>query len=132
MLDWVKEKAEILKGYGIETHPLKTEFAFSDFKTDANGLVPVIVTDKDTGEVLMLAYMNADSYFASIQLGIMTYYSRSRQELWLKGETSGHFQIIDSMMIDCDNDTILAKVAQIGAACHTGNYSCFYRELAVH
>ena len=77
----------------------------------------------------MVAYMNQEAYEKTLRGGRMTYYSRSRQELWIKGETSGHFQYVQSLSIDCDNDTILAKVRQIGAACHTGNRSCFYREM---
>ena len=103
---------------------------FSDFKLLDNGLIPVVVQDYRTNEVLMVAYMNEDSYKMTIDTGKMTYYSRSRKKLWLKGETSGHFQYVKSLMIDCDNDTILAKVRQIGAACHTGNRSCFFKELA--
>ena len=77
----------------------------------------------------MLAYMNEEAFNQTVKTGRMTYYSRSRQELWIKGETSGHYQYVSSLDIDCDNDTILAKVRQIGAACHTGNRSCFYRNL---
>lgn len=77
----------------------------------------------------MLAYMNEEAYDRTIETGRMTYYSRSRQELWIKGETSGHYQYVKALHLDCDNDTILAKVEQIGAACHTGNYSCFFQEL---
>ena len=77
----------------------------------------------------MLAYMNKEAFEMTIRTGRMTYFSRSRQELWVKGMTSGHFQYVKQLLIDCDQDTILAKVAQIGAACHTGNRSCFYRNL---
>ena len=77
----------------------------------------------------MLAYMNEEAFLHTLECKRMTYYSRSRNELWIKGMTSGHFQYIKSIMIDCDNDTILAKVKQVGAACHTGNHSCFYRSL---
>ncbi len=103
---------------------------FKDFKTDNNGLIPAIVQDYRTNEVLMLGYMNEESFNQTIETGMMTYYSRSRGELWIKGETSGHFQYVKSLDIDCDNDTILAKVRQVGAACHTGNRSCFYTNLA--
>ena len=78
----------------------------------------------------MMAYMNEEAFEKTLATGTMTYYSRSRQKLWLKGETSGHFQYVRSLSIDCDNDTILAKVHQIGAACHTGNRSCFFTSLA--
>ena len=102
---------------------------WADFKLNSDGMVPVIAQDYETGDVLMLAYMNEEAYNMTCETGRMTYYSRSRNELWIKGMTSGHFQYIKSIMIDCDNDTILAKVKQIGAACHTGNHSCFYRSL---
>ena len=102
---------------------------FSELKKGADGLVCVVVQDDETNQVLMVAYMNEEAYNMTFETGRMTYYSRSRNELWVKGMTSGHFQYIQSIMIDCDNDTILAKVKQIGAACHTGNFSCFYRSL---
>lgn len=104
---------------------LKSTLDFSTFKKDEHGLVPAIVQDYKTGEVLMLAYMNEESFAKTMELGKMTYYSRSRQELWIKGETSGHYQYVKELKIDCDKDTILAKVEQIGAACHTGNRTCF-------
>jgi phosphoribosyl-AMP cyclohydrolase len=95
------------------------------------GLVPAIVQDAETKEVLMLAYINRESWEATLQTGKATYWSRSRQKLWLKGETSGHFQIIKAVFIDCDDDTILLQVEQLGeAACHTGHKSCFYRKLS--
>jgi phosphoribosyl-AMP cyclohydrolase len=103
--------------------------SFSDFKLNSDGLIPVVVQDYVNNEVLMVAYMNEEAYNHTVNTGVMTYYSRSRQELWIKGETSGHYQYVSSLDIDCDNDTILAKVRQIGAACHTGNRSCFYRNL---
>ena len=95
-----------------------------------DGLVPAIVQDAETKEVLMLAYMNSQSWEATLQTGKATYWSRSRQKLWLKGETSGHFQLIKAIFIDCDDDTILLQVKQLGeATCHTGHKSCFYRKL---
>ncbi|MBP5291628.1 MAG: 1-(5-phosphoribosyl)-5-[(5-phosphoribosylamino)methylideneamino]imidazole-4-carboxamide isomerase [Lachnospiraceae bacterium] len=103
---------------------------FSEFKTDGNGLIPVVVQDDETLEVLMVAYMNEEAYKKTLLSGRMHYYSRSRQTLWLKGETSGHFQDLVSLDIDCDNDTLLARVIQTGAACHTGNHSCFYRRIS--
>ncbi len=102
---------------------------WSDFKLNSDGHVPVIVQDYKTQEVLMLAYMNEESFQQTINTGLMTYYSRSRNELWIKGATSGHLQYVKELTADCDNDTILAKVAQIGAACHTGNRSCFFNEI---
>jgi phosphoribosyl-AMP cyclohydrolase len=97
-------------------------------KTD--GLVPVIVQDYQTGEILMLAYMNPDAFNATLSTGKATYYSRSRQTLWVKGETSGNMQLIKEIRIDCDDDTVLLKVEQLGgAACHTGYRSCFYKKV---
>ena len=119
-----------LKKKNVDVEVFESLIDFSDFKLLDNGLIPVVVQDYRTNEVLMVAYMNEDSYKMTIDTGKMTYYSRSRKKLWLKGETSGHFQYVTSLMIDCDNDTILAKVRQIGAACHTGNRSCFFKELA--
>ena len=119
-----------LKNNGVDIDVFEALIDFSDFKLLDNGLIPVVVQDYRTNEVLMVAYMNEESFNKTIETGKMTYYSRSRQELWLKGDTSGHFQHVKSLMLDCDNDTILAKVRQIGAACHTGSYSCFFKELA--
>lgn len=99
---------------------------FSDFKLNENGLIPCIVQDAENGDVLMMAYMNEESYRMTLESGIMTYWSRSRRELWIKGETSGHYQYVRSLFIDCDQDTLLAKVHQVGAACHTGNRTCFF------
>lgn len=109
---------------------LNCSLSWKEFKTNGDGMVPVIVQDYKTDEVLMLAYMNEESFLKTLELGMMTYWSRSRNELWTKGLTSGHVQYVKTMMIDCDNDTILAKVEQIGAACHTGNRTCFFTELA--
>ncbi len=95
-----------------------------------DGLIPAIVQDAESGEVLMLAYMNKQSWEKTMQTGKATYWSRSRQTLWIKGESSGNFQLVKNIFIDCDNDTILLQVEQIGkAACHTGYKSCFYRKL---
>ena len=99
---------------------------FSGLKLLSNGLIPCIVQDAENGEVLMMAYMNKEAYEKTLETGTMTYYSRSRDELWIKGATSGHYQYLKEFRIDCDNDTLLAKVEQVGAACHTGNRSCFY------
>ena len=98
-----------------------------DFKK-GNGLVPCVVQEED-GTVLMLAYMNAESLARTLETGLATYYSRSRQCLWTKGETSGHYQHVKKICIDCDEDTLLLIVRQDGAACHTGHRSCFYRTL---
>lgn len=94
-----------------------------------NGLVPAIVQDAETKEVLMLAYMNKESLTKTLEGDTSWFYSRSRNELWNKGATSGHFQYVKEIKVDCDNDTILLLVDQVGAACHTGNRSCFYRDL---
>ena len=109
---------------------LKCDFTWADFKTNSHGLVPVVVQDAENDEVLMLAYMNEEAFETTLRLGKMTYWSRSRNELWTKGLSSGHVQYVKQLLIDCDNDTILAKVEQVGAACHTGNRTCFYRTLA--
>ena len=98
-------------------------------KYNEQGLIPAIVQDDASGEVLMLAYMNQEAIDLTIEKKLAHYYSRSRQKLWLKGETSGHFQKVKSFFLDCDNDTILIKVEQIGVACHTGSYSCFFNEI---
>lgn len=119
-----------LKKQGVDVEVFESLIDFSDFKLSEDKLIPVIVQDYRTDEVLMLAYMNEESYQYTLKTGRMTYYSRSREELWVKGETSGHFQYVKKLMLDCDNDTILAKVRQVGAACHTGNRSCFFQELA--
>lgn len=95
----------------------------------SKGLVPVIVQDFKTGEVLMLAYMNEESLRRTIETGTTWFWSRSRQEFWNKGVTSGHFQYVKNISIDCDGDTLLIKVDQVGAACHTGSKSCFYRNI---
>lgn len=96
-----------------------------DIKYDENGLVPAIAQDVGTGEVLMLAYMNEESMKLTLETGYAHYYSRSRKELWKKGETSGHLQEVKGIYYDCDGDSILLKINQVGVACHTGSYSCF-------
>ena len=94
------------------------------------GLVPAIVQDYETGEVLMLAYINREAWEATLSTGKATYFSRSRQKQWIKGETSGNMQIVREIRIDCDEDTVLLKVEQIGgAACHKGYRSCFYKKV---
>lgn len=94
-----------------------------------NGLIPAIVQDSTTKEVLMLAYMSKESLEKTLETGLACYYSRSRQELWTKGETSGHYQHVEAVFVDCDEDTLLLLVKQEGAACHTGHKSCFYRNI---
>lgn len=92
------------------------------------GLIPAIIQHYESGQVLMLAYMNRESFEKTLETGTTWFWSRSRERLWNKGETSGHFQYVKSISFDCDGDTLLIKVDQIGSACHTGNESCFYRE----
>lgn len=99
-----------------------------DFKK-GNGLIPVIVQDAENKDVLMLAYMNEEALQKTLETGLATYWSRSRNALWCKGETSGHYQHVKNILIDCDEDTLLLEVIQDGAACHTGNRTCFYRRL---
>ena len=96
-------------------------------KFDERGLVPAIIQEEGSGRVLMLAYMNAESLKISLETGFTTFWSRSRQKLWKKGETSGHLQKVKSLFYDCDADTLLIIVEQTGPACHTGKKSCFYR-----
>ena len=112
-----------------EAKPLNSKMSFDEFKLNSDGMLTVVVQDHKTNEVLMVAYMTKEAYDKTIETGIMTYYSRSRDELWIKGETSGHYQYVKDLYIDCDRDTLLAKVKQIGAACHTGSYSCFFNEI---
>ena len=121
---------ELCKQNNIKIEQLNPKFTWNELKSNSDGLIPVIVQDYKTNEVLMLAYMNEESYNLTLKTGRMTYYSRSRQSLWLKGETSGHFQYVKSLSADCDFDTILAKVSQVCAACHTGKKSCFFNEIA--
>lgn len=101
----------------------------NEIKYDANGLIPTIVQDADTNEVLMLAYMNAESLALTLSTGETHFWSRSRQALWHKGATSGNIQRVVDIRVDCDADTLLVLVNPAGAACHTGEQSCFYREL---
>lgn len=114
---------------GIPVNTFESAISWSEFKLNSDGLIPVVVQDYKTDEVLMVAYMNEEAFQTTLKTGKMTYWSRSRQELWVKGLTSGHYQYVKSLTLDCDNDTILAKVAQIGAACHTGNKTCFFKPL---
>lgn len=114
---------------GIQVETFEAAYKWDDFKKNSDGMVPVVVQDYRTLEVLMVAYINEEAYNQTLALGKMTYYSRSRQELWLKGATSGHYQYVKSLTADCDMDTILAKVSQVGVACHTGSKSCFFNEI---
>ncbi len=103
-----------------ETRELRPKF-------DADGLIAAIAQDAETGEVLMLAWMNAEALRLTLSTGRATYWSRSRAALWVKGETSGHTQEVAEVRVDCDQDAVLLKVRQTGGACHTGRESCFYR-----
>ena len=118
-----------LSDAGIKMDNFEPKLSWADLNPNEKGLVPTVVQDFQTGEVLMLAYMNEESFDTTIRTGKMTYFSRSRNQLWVKGETSGHIQYVKSLTADCDFDTILAKVSQVGVACHTGAPSCFFNEI---
>ncbi|HEU5048331.1 MAG TPA: phosphoribosyl-AMP cyclohydrolase [Rickettsiales bacterium] len=105
------------------------ETALEKVAFNSDGLVPVIAQRHDTGEVLMLAWMNRESLEITLKTKQMTYWSRSRGKLWRKGESSGHLQTLKEMKVDCDGDTLLASVEQIGPACHTGAPNCFFQDL---
>jgi len=101
-----------------------------NFKFNADGLIPAIIQDHQNGEVLMMAWMNRESLERTIETGRCTYWSRSRQSFWVKGETSGHVQHVKRIAVDCDQDTLLIQVEQVGAACHENYRSCFFRDVA--
>lgn len=126
--DFMNYKAE-LKSKNIKVNVFESPMKFSDFKTNEDSMIPVIVQDYKTDKVLMLAYMNEEAFNNTIATGKMTYYSRSREELWVKGETSGHYQYVKELYMDCDVDTMLAKVRQVGVPCHTGADTCFFNKL---
>ena len=126
--DIMKLKTELSRN-GIKMDNFDPAISWENLKKNSDGLIPVIVQDYTTNDVLMCAYMNEEAFHATINCGKMTYYSRSRQELWMKGEPSGHIQYVKELTADCDFDTILAKVSQVGVACHTGNPSCFFNEI---
>lgn len=105
------------------------EFDMKNIKFDSRGLVPAVVQDAKTGAVLMLAYMNEESVGLTLKTGYTWFWSRSRQELWNKGATSGNLQKVTDMYYDCDGDALLVKVEQKGVACHTGAYSCFHNRM---
>ena len=107
----------------------KTVIRWEELKLNSDGMLPVVVQEDATGQVLMVAYMNREAYEQTLATGKMTYFSRSRKQLWIKGETSGHYQYVRSLKLDCDLDTLLARVDQVGAACHTGAHSCFFRDV---
>ena len=115
---------------GIAMDNFEAALSWEDLKPGSDGLIPVIAQDYLTGEVLMLAYMNEEAFYTTIRIGKMTYWSRSRNELWTKGLSSGHIQYVKSLTADCDYDTLLAKVSQVGGiACHTGNPNCFFHDI---
>ena len=122
--DFFRELESSELGDQVQFRELVERLRFNDA-----GLVPVIAQDFETGKVLMLAWMNRVALEQTISTGFMTYWSRSRQKLWLKGETSGHHQLVQSISFDCDGDAILCKVRQKGSACHTGRKDCFYLDL---
>ncbi|MBM3246237.1 MAG: phosphoribosyl-AMP cyclohydrolase [Candidatus Omnitrophica bacterium] len=105
------------------------KFNIASLKFDKQGLVPAIIQDYKSGEVLMLAYMNKESLRRTLKSGKTCFWSRSRKVYWVKGATSGHYQFVKSIAYDCDLDALLIKVRQVGVACHTGNRSCFYRKI---
>lgn len=113
----------------VKFAPEQIDRFIGQIKFDADGLVPVIAQQQGSGKVLMLAWMNADALRLTLQSGDVTYWSRSRQELWRKGATSGHVQVLRGAMLDCDGDSLLLQVAQTGPACHTGAENCFFVEL---
>lgn len=127
-INFLEIKDEIVsEDYEIDT--FQSSISWSELKLNSDGLIPVIVQDYKTNEVLMLAYMNEEAFHLTLKTGKMTFFSRSRQEIWTKGLTSGHFQYLKALTLDCDNDTMLSKVSQVGVACHTGETSCFFKEL---
>lgn len=127
-MDFIQVKEEG-RNKEIPMNMVESKLKWADFKLNADGMLPVVVQDYKTDEVLMLAYINEEAFEATVRTGKMTYYSRSRKKLWVKGLTSGHYQYVKSLTADCDFDTILAKVSQVGAACHTGNKTCFFNEI---
>ena len=108
----------------------RSPVAIEDLRWDEHGLVPVIAQDAGNGEILMMAWANREALERTLDEGRMVYWSRSRRELWRKGDTSGHVQHWEELRVDCDGDVIVAQIHQEGAACHTGERSCFYRDLA--
>jgi phosphoribosyl-ATP pyrophosphohydrolase/phosphoribosyl-AMP cyclohydrolase len=107
----------------------KAKFNLKNLKFNRQGLIPAIIQDDKTKQVLMLAYMNKTSLERTLKLGRTCFWSRSRRKYWVKGSTSGNYQYVKSVAYDCDTDALLIKVKQVGVACHTGNRSCFYRKI---
>ena len=123
--DFLNFKAQ-LKEEGVNTIVFESAMSFDQFKKNSDGMIPVVVQDYKTDKVLMVAYMNEEAFNLTIKTGKMTYFSRSRNEIWVKGVTSGHFQYVKELSMDCDLDTMLAKVYQVGVPCHTGADTCFF------
>ena len=126
--DFLNFKAQ-LKEEGVNTIVFDSAMSFDQFKKNSDGMIPVVVQDYKTDKVLMVAYMNEEAFNLTIKTGKMTYFSRSRNEIWVKGVTSGHFQYVKELSMDCDLDTMLAKVYQVGVPCHTGADTCFFNTL---
>lgn len=126
--DFLNFKAQ-LKEEGVNTIVFESAMSFDQFKKNSDGMIPVVVQDYKTDKVLMVAYMNEETFNLTIKTGKMTYFSRSRNEIWVKGVTSGHFQYVKELSMDCDLDTMLAKVYQVGVPCHTGADTCFFNTL---
>jgi phosphoribosyl-AMP cyclohydrolase / phosphoribosyl-ATP pyrophosphohydrolase len=116
-------------GNSVQQTDWRTNLKEAELRYDEKGLIPAIVQETGTGQVLMMAYMNRESLEKTLETGETWFFSRSRQELWHKGDTSGHIQQVHQIRYDCDADTLLVTVTQTGAACHTGEKSCFYRDL---
>lgn len=126
--DFLNFKAQ-LKEEGVNTIVFESAMSFDQFKKNSDGMIPVVVQDYKTDKVLMVAYMNKEAFNLTIKTGKMTYFSRSRNEIWVKGVTSGNFQYVKELSMDCDLDTMLAKVYQVGVPCHTGADTCFFNTL---
>lgn len=126
--DFLNFKAQ-LKEEGVNTIVFESAMSFDQLKKNSDGMIPVVVQDYKTDKVLMVAYMNEEAFNLTIKTGKMTYFSRSRNEIWVKGVTSGHFQYVKELSMDCDLDTMLAKVYQVGVPCHTGADTCFFNTL---
>lgn len=126
--DFLNFKAQS-KEEGVNTIVFESAMSFDQFKKNSDGMIPVVVQDYKTDKVLMVAYMNEEAFNLTIKTGKMTYFSRSRNEIWVKGVTSGHFQYVKELSMDCDLDTMLAKVYQVGVPCHTGADTCFFNTL---
>jgi len=118
-----------MKNRRANSEARRAKIRLSQLKFDKNGLIPAIIQDVKSGDVLMIAYMNRQSLKITLREGRTCFYSRSRKCLWRKGDTSGHIQQVKAVYYDCDKDALLVKVKQIGVACHTGEWSCFYRRM---